>query len=97
MGVEPVRLLKEAEAAELFGVCERTLRKERQAGRLAYIRGPGRLIRYHPADLESYIESARTCQSIDAPAPRIGGIRSPSTVVDFEAARAERRSARRRK
>lgn len=89
-------LLTEREAAERLSICERTLRKERQAGRLPYIKF-GRAIRYAPADLEAFIESARLCQSIAEKAPRIGGIRSLSPVVDFEAARAARRSAKQRK
>jgi len=86
-------LLTEREAAARLSVCERTLRKERQAGRLPYIRF-GRAIRYAPADLETFIESARQCPSIAEQAPRSGGTRSLSPVVDFEAARAARRSAR---
>lgn len=89
-------LLTEAEAAAKLKLCERTLRKERQAGRLPYIRF-GRAIRYAQADLESFIEGARQCQSIVEKAPRTGGIRSPSAVVDFAAARAERRSGKRRR
>ena len=48
-------LLTERQAAERLAVCERTLRKERQAGRLAYVL-IGRCVRYAPADLETYIE-----------------------------------------
>jgi hypothetical protein len=86
-------LLTEAEAAAKLKLCERTLRKARQAGHLAYIRY-GRAIRYAPADLESFIESARQCLSIAEKGPRTGGTRSLSPVVDFEAARAARRSAK---
>lgn len=52
-------LLTEEEAAEAFRVCARTLRKERQAGRLAYIL-IGRCVRYDPTDLQAYIERLKT-------------------------------------
>lgn len=96
MGAEAGKLLKEHEAAERLGICERTLRKERQAGRLPYIKF-GRAIRYAPADIEAFIESARLCQSIAERVPRSGGTRSHSTVVDFEEARARRPNGQRRK
>ena len=90
MGAEPA-LLTELEAAERLRVCPRTLRKERQAGRLAYIL-IGRCVKYHPADLESFIERARICQSLADPAPRSTGSHSASRVVDFAAALDARRS-----
>lgn len=51
-------LLTEDEAAERLRVCARTLRKERQAGRLPYVL-IGRAVRYTLGDLESFIERAR--------------------------------------
>jgi excisionase family DNA binding protein len=50
-------LLSEEQAAALLGVSDRTLRKERQAGRLPYIM-IRRVIRYSAADLNDYIERA---------------------------------------
>lgn len=93
---EAVRLLKEAEAAAQLGLCERTLRKERQAGRLPYIL-IGRCVRYSPADLQSYVEGARICQSASEREPRSTGTPSTSTVVDFVGQRAKRQSEQRRK
>jgi excisionase family DNA binding protein len=52
-------LLTEDEAAAALRVCPRTLRKERQAGRLPYIL-IGRRVLYAPSDLETYVERART-------------------------------------
>src|SRR5687768_10378345 len=90
---EAVALLTEAEAAARLRVCGRTLRKMRQAGEIAYIRPPrSRCIRYHPDDLQAFIESARICQSESAPALRSTNTHSASAVVDFEAARARRKS-----
>ncbi|WP_333882836.1 helix-turn-helix domain-containing protein [Sphingobium yanoikuyae] len=51
-------LLTETEAADRLSLCARTLRKERQAGRLRYVL-IGRAIRYTVADLESYVEQLR--------------------------------------
>lgn len=94
MSGEAALLLTEAEAAARLSVCERTLRKERQAGRLPYIKF-GRAIRYAPADLESFIESARLCQSESEKAPRSTGTASTWEVVDFAAALEKRRDRKR--
>ncbi len=94
---EPARqLLTEEEAAQCLRVCPRTLRKERQAGRLPYVL-IGRCVRYSPEDLESFIESARLCQSENERAPRSSGTPSAWAVVDFAAARENRLSAKQRK
>ena len=55
---EAAVLLTEAEAAARLKVCERTLRKERQAGRLSYVL-IGRCVRYTPEDLQTYVQRAR--------------------------------------
>lgn len=52
-------LLTEQEAAARLQVCDRTLRKERQAGNIPYIL-IGRCVRYHPDDLAQLIASKRT-------------------------------------
>jgi len=54
-------LLTEPEAAALLQVCERTLRKARQAGQLHYVLF-GRAVRYTMDDLESYIATLRQVQ-----------------------------------
>ena len=89
-------LLTEAEAAAAVRLCPRTLRKERQAGRLTYVR-IGRTVRYTTADLESFIEGARECHSTAAPTPRIGTMTSRSTASAFEEALARKESAMRQR
>lgn len=89
MSAQGLALMTEDEAAQVLRVCPRTLRKERQAGRLPYI-VIGRVIRYSASDLHDYIERARQCLSTSEPARRSGNIRSRSTVLDFEALRAKR-------
>jgi hypothetical protein len=88
--------LTEPEAAAQLRVCPRTLRKERQAGRLPYIK-IGRVVRYDPNDLATFVEGARQCPSASEKAPRTFGTASPSPVVDFAAALEKRRSGKRRK
>lgn len=88
-------LLTEDEAAKALQVCGRTLRKARQEGSLPFIR-IGRTIRYTETDLTQFIERARECPSIDAKTPRSGNTRSRLTVFDFEEARAEKASAKRK-
>lgn len=87
--VEPL-LFTEPEAAAMLKLCERTLRKERQAGRLAFVM-VGRAIRYTPADLEAFIEGARALAPTDANRRRPDPDRRRPGVIDFEALRAERR------
>lgn len=55
-------LLTEAEAAQALSLCTRTLRKERQAGRLRYVK-VGRTIRYSPDDLAAFIDASRQCNA----------------------------------
>ncbi len=89
-------LLDEAAAALIMAVCPRTLRKERQAGRLPYIM-IGRAIRYDAADILEYIEKARQCPSTAEKAPRSGNTTSRLTVSDFAEALARRENAKRSK
>ena len=86
-------LLRENQAARYLAIGARTLRKLRQEGALHYVRIRGG-IRYAVEDLDRYIESARQCQSVLAPAPLTTGMISPSGVVDFEEARNRRMNAR---
>lgn len=86
-------LLTEAEAAARLRVCTRTLRKERQAGRLTYVR-IGTKVLYSPDDLNRFIKDARECLSPALPARRSGASHATSAVRDFEAALARRRSGR---
>ncbi|WP_406693342.1 helix-turn-helix domain-containing protein [Sphingomonas cannabina] len=82
-------LLTEDEAADALKLCPRTLRKQRQAGRLPYVL-IGRAIRYTLDDLTQFVESSRQCPSTEEKARHTGGSASRSTVSDFEAARARR-------
>lgn len=77
------RLLTETEAAEALKVCTRTLRKERQAGRLAYVL-IGRAVRYTMDDLDRFIETAR---EIRPPCPQ------PRPAAQGKPARGKRRGA----
>ncbi len=88
-----VELVTEVEAAAQLRVCARTLRKERQAGRLPYIL-VGRRVLYAPSDLETFIERAR---AITAPAPpkrngqgKISENRRTGVIVPFSQRRIER-------
>lgn len=89
-------LLTEPQAAEALQLCAKTLRKARQQGRLSFIR-IGRTIRYSPQDLQEFIERARECPSINAPARRSGNTASRSMVFDFEEARNARAAAKQRR
>ncbi|MEE2739780.1 helix-turn-helix domain-containing protein [Sphingobium abikonense] len=87
-------LLKEADAARWLGICPRTLRKLRQDGHIHYIL-IRTSIRYSLDDLQTYVERARQCPSINEKALPTGGIASPSpTVADFEEARKRRKSGK---
>ena len=87
-------LMDEAQACRVLAVCGRTLRKERQAGRLPYIM-IGRAIRYSAADLQAYIERARLCPSTAGKDRRSGNTTSRSTVSDFAEALARRERGKR--
>ncbi|MAY19758.1 MAG: hypothetical protein CL955_03990 [Erythrobacteraceae bacterium] len=86
-------LLTETEAAQRLHVCERTLRKARQAGRLHFVK-LGRRICYTPADLAAFIDNQRQCAANPAPAtnpapktqPRV---RRRGEVVPFSQRRRE--------
>lgn len=58
MSVERM-LLTEKQAADLLNLSPRTLYDLRQLGKIAYVRFGVRGIRYRPADLEAWINSAR--------------------------------------
>lgn len=87
-------LLTELQAADQLALCPRTLRKARQRGDLPYVL-IGRAVRYTPDDLQAFIDRNRQCPSTDEPVHHIGGTRSRSTVVDFEAARSAWKSGKR--
>lgn len=85
-----IPLLDAQQAADLLGVCTKTLRKIRHRG-LPYVTLPSGAIRYKPEDIEDFIEG-RTCRSDQK--PRATGITtSRSGVVDFMA-HAERKTTR---
>lgn len=87
-------LLSEAEAARALAVCTRTLRTLRQEGKIHYVTVRGRIL-YAPADLHRFVESNRTCASINAKGRPTGGSMRPSGVADFAEAQAKRRAAQR--
>ncbi|WP_420415885.1 helix-turn-helix domain-containing protein [Marinovum algicola] len=87
-------LLKPAEAAEVLGVCEKTLQQCRARG-LRYVTVTRGAIRYRADDLEAYIE-ANTCRS-EPPKPKSGNTTSRSGVVDFAEALAQTTMKRRRR
>lgn len=58
-------LLKEPEAAAALGLCPRTLREARKAGKLRYVL-IGRAVRYTPEDITAYIDSLR---QVEPPCP----------------------------
>jgi hypothetical protein len=80
-------LLDEAQACKILCACPRTLRELRKSGALPFVL-IGRAVRYTIPDLHAFIESRRTWDA-PAPAPRRQQPRRPSSVVDFETARAK--------
>src|SRR5690242_7971457 len=83
-------LLTEEEAARRLNLCPRTLRKERQAGRLPYIL-IGRAVRYTITDLEQFVEASRQdkapCQSTSRKGRPTSTSTSCGKVVAFTARR----------
>lgn len=88
-------LLRPAEAAKVLNVGERTFRQIVSSGNLRYILVGARSKRYHPADLQAYIDERRkvACPSTrqSPEKPLTGPTPSHSGVFDFEALRAARR------
>jgi excisionase family DNA binding protein len=84
-GVTAVTLLTEDEAAAQLKVCARTLRKERQAGRLPYVL-IGRRVLYSPSDIATLIERARVLEAPPALGRRGGKVsvnRKTGNIVPF--------------
>ena len=90
-------LLTAEEAAARLGMCERTLRKLRQNGDIAYIAITGRKFRYTPEDCDEFLAARRRkeapCQSVKIRARHIGNTTSNGTRSGFMAQRAARRAA----
>ena len=94
-------LLTADQAAERLGISERTLRKLRQRGDIAYVPVSDRLIRYDEADCEAYLASRRRT---DEPCPspsktnvrRIGNMTSRGIGSGFMDRRARLQSEKRR-
>lgn len=86
-------LLTEEEAAEQLKLCARTLRRERQAGRIRYVALAGRRIAYRPEDCLAYIESrlrlATPSERIPRPKARPGR-GEDANVLSFTARREAR-------
>jgi hypothetical protein len=81
-------LLTAEQAAARLGMCERTLRKLRQRGEIAYIALTDRKFAYTEADCEDFL-SARRRKDEPCPSPshlrgrRISSMTSRSKVRDF--------------
>ena len=60
-----LRLLKESEAATILNVEVATLRRWRWAGKPPVFRKISAAVRYHPADLEAFIEAGRRTSTSD--------------------------------
>lgn len=95
-------LLTADEAAARLDMSERTLRRIRQRGDIAYIALTDRKFRYTPEDCDAYLAA---CRRQDAPPPRptrvagrVVGKRAPQVgfLEGLEARRAERRAAKMR-
>lgn len=82
-------LLTSIEAAERLRICERTLRKARQRGEIAYIAVSDRRVAYTVEDCDAYIESRRRrdekCPSTKTLGRRIGNTTSSTRSGGFMA------------
>jgi hypothetical protein len=87
-------LLRPSEAAQVLGVCEKTLQKCRARG-LRYVTVTNGAIRYRADDLQAFIE-ANTCHS-EPPKAKSTNTTSKSAVVDFEAALAQTTTNKRKR
>ncbi len=86
-------LLTEEEAAEQLRLCPRTLRRERQAGRIRYVALAGRRIAYRPEDCLAYIESRLRLETPSRTVPRPKASRKRNggaNVLSFTARREAR-------
>ena len=63
--VHRARLLPESEAANQLGVAVATLRRWRWSGKGPAFRKIETAVRYHPTDLEAYIEACRRHSTSD--------------------------------
>jgi predicted site-specific integrase-resolvase len=63
--MEPTLLLKEHQAADLLGLQVTTLRRWRWSGRGPVFRKLGAAVRYHPADLETFIAAGERHSTTD--------------------------------
>jgi excisionase family DNA binding protein len=59
-------LVNEIEAARQLGISVKTIRRWRWAGRGPVFRKIGGSVRYHPADLEAFIEAGRRQSTAEA-------------------------------
>ncbi|WP_394648165.1 helix-turn-helix domain-containing protein [uncultured Sphingomonas sp.] len=87
---QPVsQLLTSEQAAERLHMSERTLRKLRQSGEIAYIAVTDRRYRYTPEDLDAYLETRRRQEAPrQTPIPhgrRIGSVRGGPAQASFMA------------
>lgn len=82
-------LLTADQAAARLNMSERTLRKLRQSGEIAYIALTDRMFRYTPEDCDNYLAARRRkddpCPSVKTHARRIGNMTSKGTNKGFMA------------
>ncbi|WP_413788587.1 helix-turn-helix domain-containing protein [Paludibacillus litoralis] len=93
-----IPLLSAAEAAEILGVCGKTLGDLRRAGKIRYVEISSRCYKYRESDLEEFIEArvkVAACQSTNRKTRRTGTTTSRSEVVGFMEQRARRLKQRR--
>ena len=90
-------LLTPEQAAARLDMCERTLRKLRQTGEIAYIAVTGRKFRYTPEDCDAFLAERRRkeapCPSAKIQGRRTSNTTSKSTSAGFMALRTARRNA----
>ena len=93
-------LLTAEQAAERLGMCERTLRKLRQRGEIAYIALTDRKFAYTEADCDEFLAARRRkeqpCPFVKTPARRTGSTTSRGMGSGFMAQQASRRAEMRK-
>lgn len=55
----PARLLTTKEAADIIGVCTRSMERWEKQGRIKAVRPSPQIVRYDPRDVEAFIQSLR--------------------------------------
>jgi|SRR5579859_1472127 len=77
---DPLKLLTEAEAAEILGISQDTLFRTRRAGRISHVVVGNRGVRYTPACLRDFVERSTTqCEPQNESKRHSGSVRSRSS------------------